>query len=384
MKSVTIFCLIALTLSLTSFAQVIGPLQKQARQANAEYKKSLEEQELNRQQERLMGLKALTSINETTEREIEQAKSDVLKTQSKIADTKRRIEEVDGLVAAAATPHQETSEEGEAIRKIIERAEDHYKTGIALIIAHRPQEATKAFNAAVDVILESGYEVKKYKYLDQYYIALVEKIYSAETRATQDFIPNTSPVIPSVTEDTTESGCKLENKEKINLRGFRLGETMVDVKRRIPRFTVPSANKYGFARNLVKPAMVVRDANFKDVRVFGFEFVDNKVTALRVLYSNTTDWPSAAEFVNQVAESLGIHGAWEPYATDDYRYVDKLWRITCGDSKFMAGFADINGKQYLYLTWEDIAADKLIYQRVVTEAERKRKEAEMRRRTFRP
>jgi hypothetical protein len=281
---------------------------------------------------------------------------------------------------------QETPEDGETVRKVIEKAEEHYKKGVALTIANKPSEAKREFDAAVDTILESGLEVKKYKYLDEYYSALVEKVYDRETRTTQEFAPSHALSLTPEDRPTEAQGCRLEGKEKVALRGFRLGQTLSEVKQRFPRLALPPANRYGFTRSLITSVLPPNDVSFKDVRLFVFEFVDNKVSALRVLYRNTTDWPSADEFVNQVAKSLGIHGTWQAYssADDEYRQASKLWYINCGDSKFMAGFAEIADKRYLYVTWEDIAADKLLYRRVVAEAERKRKEAEMRRRTFKP
>lgn len=65
-------------------------------------------------------------------------------------------------------------------QQVIARAEDHYKRGKLNLDDNRREQARDEFDKAVDVILESGMDVRANQRLQTYYLELVERIYRLE------------------------------------------------------------------------------------------------------------------------------------------------------------------------------------------------------------
>jgi membrane-bound lytic murein transglycosylase D len=65
-------------------------------------------------------------------------------------------------------------------QQVIGRAEDHYKRGKLNLDDNRREQARDEFDKAVDVILESGMDVRANQRLQTYYLELVERIYRLE------------------------------------------------------------------------------------------------------------------------------------------------------------------------------------------------------------
>jgi membrane-bound lytic murein transglycosylase D len=64
--------------------------------------------------------------------------------------------------------------------QVIARAEDHFKKGKLNLDDNRREQARDEFDKAVDVILESGMDVRANQRLQTYYLELVERIYRLE------------------------------------------------------------------------------------------------------------------------------------------------------------------------------------------------------------
>ncbi len=75
------------------------------------------------------------------------------------------------------------------VAQIIERAEAHYKQGEANLKDRNPEAARAEFDKAVDMLLESGMDVRANPRLQTYYLQLVERVFRLE-------VP-TSPVAPA-------------------------------------------------------------------------------------------------------------------------------------------------------------------------------------------
>src|SRR6476619_1886140 len=72
-------------------------------------------------------------------------------------------------------------EQSEArIAQVIARAEDHFRKGKLNLDDSKRNEAREEFDKAVDLILESGYDVRASQKLQTYYLELVERIYREE------------------------------------------------------------------------------------------------------------------------------------------------------------------------------------------------------------
>src|SRR5215210_119789 len=67
-----------------------------------------------------------------------------------------------------------------AALQVISKAEDHFKKGKLNLDDNRREQARDEFDKAVDVILESGMDVRANQRLQTYYLELVERIYRLE------------------------------------------------------------------------------------------------------------------------------------------------------------------------------------------------------------
>ncbi|HEX8352413.1 MAG TPA: lytic transglycosylase domain-containing protein, partial [Pyrinomonadaceae bacterium] len=74
----------------------------------------------------------------------------------------------------------EIEREDPRVTKIIEEAEKHFKLGELNLKDHKRQAAREAFDKAVDIVLESGMDVRSNPRLQNYYLQLVESVYRYE------------------------------------------------------------------------------------------------------------------------------------------------------------------------------------------------------------
>src|SRR5215212_4596434 len=74
----------------------------------------------------------------------------------------------------------EIEREDPRVNKIIEDAENHFKKGKLNLDDHKRQAAREEFDKAVDVVLESGMDVRSNPRLNRYYLELVERVYREE------------------------------------------------------------------------------------------------------------------------------------------------------------------------------------------------------------
>ena len=65
-------------------------------------------------------------------------------------------------------------------QQVINKAETHFKQGLLNLKDKQQDQARDEFDKAVDVILESGLDVRAYPTLQRYYLELVERIYRLE------------------------------------------------------------------------------------------------------------------------------------------------------------------------------------------------------------
>nr|MBA3766950.1 transglycosylase SLT domain-containing protein [Acidobacteriota bacterium] len=107
--------------------------------------------------------------------------------------------------------------------QVISKAEDHYKRGKLNLDDNRRDQARDEFDKAVDVILESGMDVRANQRLQTYYLELVERIYRLE-------VPNQQYVQPvqqggllanNVVPVTTGGGGEIKQNQVIAQVGFR-------------------------------------------------------------------------------------------------------------------------------------------------------------------
>lgn len=117
--------------------------------------------------------------------------------------------------------------------------------------------------------------------------------------------------------------CNLTPENAPELRGFRLGMTLDEIKRKFPNLPSITSDENGLSKiyfdRTSKPEQSYREFNFVDAnfmeafkgtrRVY-LELTDNKVAVIKVVYTDEIPWKSEEEFIKRTAESLNIPGTW--------------------------------------------------------------------------
>jgi hypothetical protein len=112
-----------------------------------------------------------------------------------------------------------------------------------------------------------------------------------------------------------DSQCKVKLSElpqAAELSGFRLGMTMDQVKARVPQVTFGRTDDLGVSKTSINPYFDSRidKSGFADVRTVSLDFLDGRVTSLWIGYESTFKWPTVADFVKGISQSLSLSDAW--------------------------------------------------------------------------
>jgi hypothetical protein len=96
------------------------------------------------------------------------------------------------------------------------------------------------------------------------------------------------------------------------LRGFSLGMTIEQVKARLPKLPISSADQFGFtAFNIFPDYLVGIDkAAFDGVRTISLEFLDGRVSSLWIGYDKTFKWQMLDEFTAGMTTALKLPNSW--------------------------------------------------------------------------
>jgi len=107
--------------------------------------------------------------------------------------------------------------------QVIAKAEDHFKKGKLNLDDNRREQARDEFDKAVDVILESGMDVRANQRLQTYYLELVERIYRLEVPNQQYVqpVPQGGMLASSVVPVSTGGGGAVKQEQLVAQVGFR-------------------------------------------------------------------------------------------------------------------------------------------------------------------
>ena len=133
-----------------------------------------------------------------------------------------------------------------------------------------------------------------------------------------------------VSEPETASVCTLKLEQAPEVRGFKLGMTIAQVKTQYPRLEVPKPNKYGLAQLLLefvpsdlsmRKGMVTLENStlvsthnypeFQGLRYATFRFFDDKIYFIELQYDGKTKWRDIDEFAERISISLKLPREWE-------------------------------------------------------------------------
>ena len=99
------------------------------------------------------------------------------------------------------------------------------------------------------------------------------------------------------------------------LKGFRLGMTMDQVKARVPQVVFGPTDPLGMSKTSIHPFFDPRidKSTFEGVRTVSLDFLDGRLTSLWIGYDSSAKWPTLDDFVRGISQSLLLHDAWAPW-----------------------------------------------------------------------
>lgn len=318
------------------------------------------------------------------------------------------------------------------VQSVIDRAERHYKLG-ELSLKDRNYDAARGeFDKAVDSVLESGIDVRSNPKLQTFYLQLIERIHRMEVpagktpraatgaralppgarlvtaEATTGAAPPQQPGInrqqkfepspldelsrleiggeePGAPESLGRSDemCRAVVLRGVSLRGFTLGMSEAEVRRRLPRLRV-TAGRYGLSSGTVLfgGRAAGPPPELKGVAGVAFTFMEGRVARILVGYDDSIRWDSLDEFVGRTAEALRLPKAWPAYRRADNAPSRGL---VCDDVSLVTHFANPYATHKgPILTLEDRAAFEVFAQHVSAAEEQRRRAEERKKRTFKP
>lgn len=323
------------------------------------------------------------------------------------------------------------------INEIIKTAELHFNQGDNLIKTNKRFEAKQEFNAAVDVILNAGIDIRANPRLNKYYYELIERIYRIEVPQyaspsdkgqyppigfnSNDFVVSgdelakiklsekkqepskptydrskdtisisTLPIVTQ-TQKPVASSCKLEKKDLPEIRGLILGQTKSEIFAR-------------WSRVIYKPKFSV--GNTDDVQIVSYIFtyggqteaIDKDMQGISSLYLHFFEENlmfigldyieyepnNIQDFIKQAANALKLPTVgW----TFPYKNLGEA-RLVCKDFQIDIGTGKSSQRQdYPYLQITDLTAKAEINNRIAQKekAEREKElEKQRKKKVFKP
>jgi hypothetical protein len=392
-----------------------------------------------RAEQRLAQTKDLHAQKLVEERDVEASRRTLTEANDKVRETEDRIAATDRQIADVL---REASEKNDApkrnlievektdeqVTETISRSEDHFRKGKLDLEDNKREQARDEFDKAVDSILESGLDIRASQRLQTYYLDLIERIYREEVPLGRSSSQTVSEVVRSNTgpqigfreekfvpspldelsklvltpeeQDASAFAKALERAKTCDasiikgaqLRGFRLGMTLSEVKARLPLVKAAPVDASGYSEASVHFSKSMPPPSFlKGVLMMVFNFIDGRVSYVAVVYDNSIKWRSLDQFTHQVADSLGLPTAWQAYS-----YAGTQQRmLACGKLRFVASMLrpGTSAAPALFLV-DNAGIDKVIARRLAAreqarkaeELKRQKKiqEEEERRKSFKP
>lgn len=265
----------------------------------------------------------------------------------------------------------------------------------ALSALDRIKEADQAASAAQENLrlVYAGYREQKATLLEvidaqsnfsstrnEYYQAIAD-YHSVRARLEVDPTEMFRRVNPPTVVGTKPAACALTRDQAPDIGGLRLGMTLAQVKTLISSVSLNSVNEDGVSQAEVKSSAINQmptSSFFEGAERINLEFVDGKLSFIRVGYPPTNKWSSKDEFLSTVAPKFQLRGQWEPFYdwhTKDARDAEDLrdLAIECEGFRLSAGIGieGLGGDQTPHYELDDMVAARLVKER---KAERNRRE----------
>ncbi len=97
------------------------------------------------------------------------------------------------------------------------------------------------------------------------------------------------------------------------LRGFRLGMTMDQVRARVPPIVFGHANQFGLSKTSINPDFDPKfdKASFEGVRTVSLSFLDGRLTELWLGYDSSFKWQKLDDFVVGISKAMNLPATWQ-------------------------------------------------------------------------
>ena len=167
--------------------------------------------------------------------------------------------------------------------------------------------------------------------------------------------------------------CTLAREQAPDIGGFRLGMSEAQVKSLVPAAQISQPDENGVSHMEIKApaiAQLPRASFFEGVDDIQIEFVDGKLSFIRVGYPVTSKWTSKDEFVSVLAPKFGLSGRWTPFydwQIKDARDSEDLrdLAIQCAGFRLSAGIGieGLGGDETPHYELDDMVTARLVDQR---------------------
>ena len=144
-----------------------------------------------------------------------------------VASAASSYAQIPAASSARAIPTEVEQSEAR-VTQVIARAEDHFRKGKLNLEDSKRNEARQEFDRAVDVILESGFDVRASQKLQTYYLELVERIYREEVPATQPVAPSTATMTLVAHNTQKQEPAKTPAVEQVGFRDQKFEPSPLD------------------------------------------------------------------------------------------------------------------------------------------------------------
>jgi outer membrane protein TolC len=127
---------------------------------------------------------------------------------------------------------------------------------------------------------------------------------------------STVPATPSSSMVMRESRCLLTPSQAPDIVGLRLGTSQAQAQSLFPSLSIEPKDEAGVARAVLKGealGSVPVDSYLAGVESVALEFMNNRLSYIRVNYPVTNRWESPDEFLSALAARLGIKGTWKRF-----------------------------------------------------------------------
>lgn len=202
--------------------------------------------------------------------------------------------------------------------------------------------------------------------------------------------------------------CTVELEQAPELRGFRLGMSLEDIRKRFPGF--PGQNsQIGLATVEISCTndMLGRSSGddyneiiftrgwdcseLNDVKHIELKLLDWRLIEITVYYSNDIKWKSADEFAQKTGEALKLDGTWQKVGNDDeYSHMRSMdcGKTSTGFSVYV-GFRSLpflaNSDKLPYVTLKNFMSGELeVLKRKAKIEEKTKREEEEHKQIFKP